>query len=85
LDQNKKKRSKQKTQAVYFPIMVCPKRYFLMGNKILRVWAKRAKPTHFFENSKNVSPSGQIGNFDYKFNDHKNVADKTGFQFCPLG
>ena len=33
----------------------------------------------FSENSKNLGLSGQNGNFDYKFNDHKDVAEKTGF------
>jgi hypothetical protein len=37
------------------------------------------KPTHFSKNPKNVSLSGQNENVDYKFNDHKDVADKTGF------
>ena len=37
------------------------------------------KPTHFSKNPKNVSLSGQNENVDYKFNDHKDVADKTRF------
>ena len=42
-------------------------------------WTKQAKPTHFSQNPKNVSLSGQNRNFDYKFNDHKELANKTGF------
>jgi hypothetical protein len=43
------------------------------------ILAKWTKPTLFFEIRENVSPSGQNGNFDLKFNDDKGVADKTGF------
>ena len=44
---------------------------FVLTFVILWVLAKQTKPTHFSENPKKVSLSGQNGNFDYKFIDPK--------------